>query len=54
MLLLRQETSNYFDYHHSAADTLDKVDRHDLDKCVAALATLTYALADSEEPLPRP
>lgn len=41
----------YFDVHHTAADTLDKVSRRDLDDCVAALATLAYVLADMPERL---
>jgi Zn-dependent M28 family amino/carboxypeptidase len=36
----------YFDYHHSPADTLDKVDPMDLAKDTAAIAVLTWALAD--------
>ncbi len=28
----------YFDYHHTEADTLDKIDRHALDRNVAAMA----------------
>lgn len=35
------------------ADTLDKVNRRDLDLNVAALAVLTYSLAEREETLPR-
>jgi carboxypeptidase Q len=40
------DQSRYFDYHHSQADTLDKVDRDDLRKNVAALAVTAYVLAD--------
>jgi carboxypeptidase Q len=40
------EGSKYFDYHHSHADTLDKVDRHELSQCVAAMAVTAYVLAD--------
>jgi hypothetical protein len=43
----------YFDYHHTEADTLDKIDRHDLDRNVAAMALMAYMLAESDEPLPR-
>ena len=42
----RVEGSIYFDYHHTHADTLDKVDPVDLSKNVAALATMAYILAD--------
>jgi carboxypeptidase Q len=37
---------HYFDYHHSAADTLDKVDAHALAQNTAALAALTYVIAE--------
>jgi carboxypeptidase Q len=40
------EASRYWDYHHSQADTLDKVDALDLRKNVAALAVTAYVLAD--------
>lgn len=43
----------YFDYHHTAADTLDKVDPEFLRRQVAVLAVLAYALAEMPEPLPR-
>ncbi len=42
----RVEGSKYFDYHHSPADTIDKVDRDDFSRNVAALATVAYVLAD--------
>ncbi len=44
---LRQEGSHYFDIHHSAEDTLDKVTSSELDKAVAAWAATIYAVADS-------
>jgi len=47
------DPDTYFDYHHTAADTLDKVDRRALDRNVAAMALMAYMLADLEEPLPR-
>ena len=53
LMNLRQDTTHYFDYHHSAADTLDKVDPGDLARNVAAMAVMAYLLADSETPLPR-
>ena len=36
----------YFDYHHSEADTLDKVDPQQLADGVAAVAVLAYVAAD--------
>ncbi|MCP4248131.1 MAG: M20/M25/M40 family metallo-hydrolase [bacterium] len=38
--------SKYFDYHHSPADTLDKIDRDDLTDCLASMAVMGYILAD--------
>ena len=43
---LSPDASDYFDFHHTADDTLDKVDRSGLDQAVAAYATLALALAD--------
>lgn len=50
---LSHDASRYFDVHHSANDTLDKVDRAGLDHAVAAYATLASALADLPAPLDR-
>ena len=38
--------THYFDWHHSEADTLDKVDPEDFRKNMAALAVMGYVLAD--------
>jgi hypothetical protein len=38
--------THYFDWHHSEADTLDKVNLEDFRKSVAALAVMSYAVAD--------
>lgn len=46
LISLNQDASRYFDYHHTANDTLDKVDRKDLDQNVAAWAALAYAAAE--------
>ncbi len=54
LMSLRQEGTYYFDYHHTAADTLDKVDPSDLSKNAAALAVMAYVLADMPETLARP
>jgi Iap family predicted aminopeptidase len=53
MVSVKQDTSRYFDWHHSAADTLDKVDPADLAQATAAFAWMAWALADAREPLPR-
>ncbi len=43
--------AHYFDWHHTEADTLDKVDPEDFRKNVASLAVMTYILADMPERL---
>jgi carboxypeptidase Q len=48
-----QDSRRYFDYHHSAGDTLDKVDPQELKENAAAMAVMGYALAAMPEPLPR-
>jgi carboxypeptidase Q len=47
------DTRTYFDYHHSAADTLDKVDPDNIRRQVAVLAMMAYFLADMPDALPR-
>jgi carboxypeptidase Q len=48
-----QDSRFYFNYHHTAADTFDKVDPKHLNENSAIMAVLSYALADSPEPAPR-
>jgi hypothetical protein len=50
---LWQDTRTYFDYHHTAADTLDKVVPRELAENAAAMTVLAYTLANLPEPLPR-
>jgi carboxypeptidase Q len=45
MLDIRQDMRPYFDIHHTINDTLDKVDRAELDRNVAAYVALLYVLA---------
>ena len=40
------EPLHYFDYHHSPADTLDKIDPKDMSADVAAVAALVWILAN--------
>ncbi len=47
------DDSQYFSYHHTAADTLDKVDPENLRRQVAELAVLAYYLAEMPDRLPR-
>jgi carboxypeptidase Q len=48
---LRHDASTYFDYHHTADDTLDKVDPEDLRQCVAAYVVLAWHVASDDRPL---
>jgi Zn-dependent M28 family amino/carboxypeptidase len=43
--------AHYFDWHHTEADTLDKVDPQEFRKNIASLAVMTYVLADMPERL---
>lgn len=49
----KQDSRFYFNYHHTAADTFDKVDPKHLNENAAVMAVLAFALADSPEPAPR-
>ena len=46
---LRQDGSDYFDYHHTADDTLDKIDPEQLKQNVAAWAVVSYLAAEIED-----
>jgi carboxypeptidase Q len=43
---LRTEGGRYFHWHHTDADTLDKVDPMDFRRAIAALGVFGYGLAD--------
>jgi carboxypeptidase Q len=53
-----QDDRFYFNYHHTAADTLDKVVPRELQENAAVMAVLAYTLAnlpkDLERPAPKP
>jgi hypothetical protein len=50
-LAVRTVGSHYFDWHHSRADTTDKVKLEDLRANIAAMAVMAYVLADMPAPL---
>ncbi len=50
---LMQDSRTYFNYHHTAADTLDKVVPLELRENASAMAVMGYALATMPEVLPR-
>lgn len=43
----------YFNYHHTAADTFDKIVPRELAENASVMAVLAYGLANLERPLPR-
>ena len=50
---LLQDSRTYFHYHHTAADTLDKIVPAELRENAAAMAVMGYALANMKDSLPR-
>jgi len=48
-----QDARTYFNYHHTAADTLDKINPRELQENCAVVAALTYTLASMPQSLPR-
>jgi carboxypeptidase Q len=53
LLDLRQDGTRYFDIHHSANDTVDKIDPGVLAQATAAFATAAWAAAEMEGDLGR-
>lgn len=45
--------SKYFWFHHTAVDTIDKLDINDFNESVATMAVFAYAVADMKTRLPR-
>jgi len=43
----------YFTIHHTAADTIERIEPGDIARCVAALAVMSYVVADMPQRLPR-
>ena len=50
---LSVKDEKYFWYHHTSADTWDKLDRSEFNQCVASMAVMAYVVADMEIRLPR-
>jgi hypothetical protein len=48
-----QDSRFYFNYHHTAADTFDKVNPRFLAENAAVMAVTAYALADAAGVAPR-
>jgi Zn-dependent M28 family amino/carboxypeptidase len=53
MAEVAQDASTYFDYHHSADDTFDKIDPPTLAQATAVFATFAYAVTQSTHDLGR-
>ena len=47
------DTSAYFNYHHTPADTFDKVDPLNMKKHVAVMSALAWYLANTDDPIGR-
>ena len=50
---LSVDGTKYFWYHHSDADTIDKLDPDEVALCVATMAVIAYVVADMPQRLPR-
>lgn len=53
VMSLKVDNSKYFWYHHTDADTFDKVDINEFNSCIAAMAIMAYTIADMEQSFPR-
>jgi carboxypeptidase Q len=47
------DAARYFVIHHTAADTIDRITPDEMSKAAAAIAVVTYAVAEMPERLPR-
>jgi len=53
LFAVSQDLTTYFDFHHTANDTLDKIEPKNMDRNVAAVAAFAYAAADAPQSLER-
>jgi carboxypeptidase Q len=53
MLAYQGDSTRYFTIHHTPADTIDRIAPEEVSKAAAALAAITYVVADARERLPR-
>jgi Zn-dependent M28 family amino/carboxypeptidase len=54
VLGVAQDLTTYFEWHHTAADTFDKIDPETLARAAAAWSGLVWAVANSDRYLPPP
>jgi carboxypeptidase Q len=50
-MALDVDGTKYFLYHHTSADTVDKLDPGDVARCTAAIAVMSYTVAELPERL---
>ena len=50
---LEVDREKYFWYHHTDADTIDKLNPAEFNRCVASMAVMAYVVADLPESLSR-
>lgn len=53
MMGLEVDGTRYFWFHHTDADTMDKLSPAEMQRCVAAMAVVAYVVAELPRPLPR-
>jgi len=53
MAYLGGDTARFFAVHHTAADTVERIAPEDMQKAVAAIAVMSYSIAEMPERLPR-
>ncbi len=53
LLALLDDETKYFWYHHTEADTIDKLNPREVAACASAMAVMAWQVADSPIPLPR-
>lgn len=53
MLAYQGDSTRYFTIHHTPADTIDRIAPEEVSRAAAALAVVTYVVADAKDRLPR-
>jgi carboxypeptidase Q len=53
MLAYQGDSTRYFQIHHTPADTVDRIAPEEVSKAAAALAVLTYVVAEMPQALPK-
>jgi len=51
MMAYNGDSTRYFTIHHTPADTVDRIPPEDVSKAAAAIATMTYVIADMPQRL---